>query len=178
MTSHYDRDTLIDYLHGALDADADARVFAHLETCAECRAARDEEAAIGELLRAAANAEERELPSMVKARVWDAVRRERPSFGQRLLTGWGPRLALPVAAALALVAYLGVPVMRAPQAPAGISAAFYLDEHNATVRNPLGQGVSPAVYGPEQSSANGAAAAAYIDTADAATLDSADGATP
>lgn len=178
MTSHYDRDTLIDYLHGALDANADARVFAHLDACADCRAVHDEEAAIGELLRSAAQADERELPSMVKARIWDAVRRERPSFGQRLLTGWGPRLALPVAAALALVAYLGVPAMRGPQTPSGVSAVFYLNEHNATVQNPLGQGVSPAVYGPEQSTANEAAAAAYIDTADAATLDSADGATP
>lgn len=178
MTSHYDRDTLIDYLHGALDADADARVFAHLNACAACRTVHDEEAAIGELLRSAARAEERELPSMVKARVWDAVRRERPAFGQRLLSGWGPRLALPVAAALALFAYLGVPVLRAPQAPAGISAMYYLDEHNAEVRSPLGQGVSPAVYGPDQTTTTGAAAAAYIDTADAATLDSADGATP
>ena len=28
---HYDRDTLIDYLHGALEPDADAAVFAHVE---------------------------------------------------------------------------------------------------------------------------------------------------
>lgn len=178
MTSHYDRETLIDYLHGALESNDDAALFAHLQGCAACRAIHDEEAALGDLLRAAAHADEREMPSMIKARVWDAVRRERPSFAQRFLAGWGPRVAVPVAAALALFAYLGVPVVRGPQTPAGVSAAFYLDEHNATVQNPLGPGLSPAVYGPEQNTTNGAAAAAYIDTADAATLDSADGATP
>jgi anti-sigma factor RsiW len=176
MTSHYDRETLIDYLHGALAPELDADVFAHLEFCSACRALHDDEAAFGEALRAAARADERELPAMVKARVWDAVRRERPSLVQRLVRGWGPIVAVPVAAALALGLYLGVPALHASAPQPGISALDFLDQHNAEVQqNPLGPGMAPAVYGPDTQPQTGAAAASYIDTADAATLDDADG---
>ena len=41
MMTHYDRDTLIDYLHGGLRPDADAAVFAHLEACEDCRGLLD-----------------------------------------------------------------------------------------------------------------------------------------
>jgi predicted anti-sigma-YlaC factor YlaD len=178
MTTHYDRENLIDYLHGALDPEADAALFEHLEVCAACRALHDEEAGLGEALRAAARAEELEFPSLIKARVWDAVRRERPAWHARLLTGWGPRLALPLAAAVALVAYLGTPIVRhgAVGTP-GVAAAFYLDEHNAEVQNnPLGPGIAPAIYVPDSQDPTAASAAAvYIDTADAATLDDAVG---
>ena len=173
-TPHYDREILIDYLHGALAPEADAAVFAHLESCAACDAAHTEEAAFGEALRSAARAEEREFPSLVKARVWDALRHEQPSWLERL-RAWGPKLAVPVAAAIALGAYLGAPVWRQSMQPAGVTAAFYLDEHNADVQqNPFGPGISPAVY--TDSADRGSTAAAFIDTADAATLDGADGA--
>jgi anti-sigma factor RsiW len=173
-TPHYDRDTLIDYLHGALEPDADAVVFAHLEACTTCEAVHSEEAALGEALRAAARADEREFPSLVKARVWDALRHQQPSWLDRL-RAWGPRLAVPVAAVIALGAYLGTPVWRQSMQPIGVAAAFYLDEHNAEAQqNPFGPGVAPAVYTDSQD--RGSSAAAYIDTADAATLDDADGA--
>ena len=174
MTTHYDRENLIDYLHGALEPEADAALFEHLESCTACRALHDEEAGLGEALRAAARAEELEFPSLIKARVWDAVRHEQPSWRTRLLAGWGPRLALPLAAAVALFAYLGGPVLRhgAVGTP-GVTAAYFLDQHNAQVQdNPLGPGITPAVYTPDST----APAASYIDTADAATLDDADGA--
>ena len=179
MTTHYDRETLIDYLHGALTPQADAGVFAHLTSCSACNALYDEEAALGELLRGAARAEELELPSLVKARVWDAVRNETPSWMQRLRASWGPRIAVPVAAALAIAAVV-VPFGRHQQpVAAGINASFYLDEHNAQAQqNPFGPGASPAVYTSETQDRAGAAssAASYIDTADAATLDDASGA--
>jgi hypothetical protein len=177
MTTHYDRETLIDYLHGALTPDADAAAFAHLGGCAACNAVYDEEAALGEALRAAARSEELEFPSLVKARVWDALRHEKPSWTERLRTVWGPRIAVPVAAAVALGAYFGTPYWTRQPAP-GIEATFYLDEHNAqTQQNPFGPGASPAVYSadsPDHGSAS--SAASYIDTADAATLDDAAGA--
>ena len=81
MTTHYDRETLIDYLHGALTPEADAALFAHLETCASCNATYDEEAALGEALRRAARTEELEFPSMIKAKVWDAVRHQEHHLG-------------------------------------------------------------------------------------------------
>jgi len=174
MTTHYDRDTLIDYLHGELDPGSDAAVLAHLESCAACSAASDEEAALGEALRAAARTGELEFPSMVKARVWDAVRREQPSWLERLRP-WGPRLALPVAAAVALAAYLGGPVWHNAGQPAGIEAAYFLDEHNAELQqNPFGPGATPTVY-THDAQGRSSSAASYIDTADAATLDDASG---
>jgi anti-sigma factor RsiW len=179
MTTHYERETLIDYLHGALTPHADAAVFAHLASCSACNALYDEEASLGELLRNAARAEELELPSLVKARVWDAVRHETPSWAQRLRTSWGPRIAVPVAAALAIAAYLGPTIRHSPPAIAGVSASYFLDEHNAQAQqNPFGPGASPAVYTAEtQDRGNPASSAAsYIDTADAATLDDASGA--
>ena len=71
---HYNADTLDDYLHGALGPERDAAIHAHLEACADCRALYDEAASVRDWLRAAARAEEREFPSMIKARVWEAVR--------------------------------------------------------------------------------------------------------
>lgn len=173
MTTHYERDILIDYLHGALDARSDASVFAHLETCEPCRVAYDDEAAFGEMLRTAARGDELEFPSMIKARVWDAVRRERPSFAKRLFSGWGPRIAVPVAAALALAVTLGAPILHGPSTSnAGVNAAFYLNEHSAeSQQTPLAAGANPAVYGTDAQGQPGASTASYIDTADAATVD-------
>jgi anti-sigma factor RsiW len=179
MTTHYERETLIDYLHGALTPQADADVFAHLASCSTCNVLYDEEASLGELLRNAARAEELELPSLVKARVWDAVRHETPSWAQRLRTSWGPRIAVPVAAALAIAAYLGPAIRPSPPAAAGVNASYFLDEHNAQAQqNPFGPGASPAVYTSETPDRGSTAPSApsYIDTADAATLDDASGA--
>jgi anti-sigma factor RsiW len=174
MTTHYDRETLIDYLHGALEPQADAALFEHIETCSTCRLLRDEEAALGEALRAAARAEEREFPSLVKARVWDAVRHQPAPWHERLFAGWGVRLAVPLAAAIALAAYFGGPIVRHAAPVPGVAAAYYLDEHNAEVQNnPLGPGVTPANYSSDAPDAGNAAV--YFDSADAATLD-ADGA--
>ena len=88
MTTHYDRDTLIDYLHGEMTAADDAAIHAHVAACGDCRTLRDEESALGDLLRAAAAADERELPSMVKAKIWDAVRREHGAQLEQLRCRW------------------------------------------------------------------------------------------
>jgi len=176
MNRHYDRETLIDYLHGALGDAADAAVLAHLEACAACRTLHDEEAAFGDALRSAGLAEELEFPSLIKARVWEAVRTSKPSFIERM-RAWGPRLAAPVAAAIVLAAYLGTPFTHST-APAGVQASFFLDEHNAEAQqnNPFGPGSAPAVYATDTQDRGNSTAASYIDTADAATLDDADGA--
>jgi hypothetical protein len=176
MTTHYDRETLIDYLHRALAPDTDAAVFAHLKTCAACRAAHDDEAAFGETLRAWGRADEPEMPAIVKARVWEAVRKERPSPFAGLVRAWIPALAVPAAAFVALAIYFATPIVRGTPPPPGISAVYYLDEHNAGVQqNPLGPAVNPAVYATENQTPTGTASA-YFDTADAATLDDADAA--
>lgn len=159
MTTHYDRDTIIDYVHGELTAGEDAVVHGHLAACTDCRALRDEETAFAEALRAAALGDERELPSMVKAKIWDAVRRETPSFADRLRALWRPAVALPAAAAIALVAYLGLPGFHGSsgsQQP-GMAAAYLLDEHAAEAQeNPFGPGLMPAVYAADTTAADAA----------------------
>ena len=135
---HYDLDTLDDYLHGELDGARDVAVHAHLETCATCRAACDQSAAMRDWIRRAAAAEERDLPAIVKAKVWDAVRDTPPSPFAWLRTGWRPWLAVPVAACLAAAAYLGIPGVHPAVPNVGVAASDLLLEHAAqTADNPL-----------------------------------------
>jgi predicted anti-sigma-YlaC factor YlaD len=135
---HYDLDTLDDYLHGELDAVHDARIHAHLETCTDCRASFDQAASVRDWIRAAAAAEELEFPSMIKARVWEEIRSAPRASGGLgwLQTGWRPWLAVPVAAALAIVGFVEYPAVHGT--PAGIAASDLLLEHAAQMAgNPL-----------------------------------------
>jgi predicted anti-sigma-YlaC factor YlaD len=140
---HYNADTLDDYLHGALGPERDATIHAHLEACAPCRALYDEAATVRDWLRAAAKAEEREFPSMIKARVWEAVRNSPAplSFADRLRALWRPMIAVPIAAAIAVFAYTGVPGVpgfRGNGQTAGMAATYLLEEHAALASdNPL-----------------------------------------
>ncbi|HEX3467862.1 MAG TPA: anti-sigma factor [Candidatus Elarobacter sp.] len=172
MSTHYDLETFIDYLHGALSPATDAAVFEHLQTCAPCSALYDEEAGLGEALRSAARAEELEFPSMIKARVWDAVRQDKPSWLQLLTAGWAPRVAVPVAALVLLVGYLGLPpIIHGGQAAPTVDASYFLDIHNAEAQqNPFGPGLTPAVYTTDSQDRGTSSADSYIDAADAATL--------
>lgn len=137
MTMHYELETIDDYLHGELDEARDAAVHAHLETCATCRARYDETASVRDWLRAAADAEAREFPSLIKAHVWETVRAAKPGPFASLRSGWRPWLAVPVAAALAFAAYLEVPAFHAAP-PAGVAASDLLLEHAAQMAdNPL-----------------------------------------
>ncbi len=136
---HYNADTLDDYLHGALGPERDAAIHAHLEACAACRALYDEAAQVRDWLRAAARAEEREFPPMIKARVWEAVRNAPApvSFAERLRALWRPMIAVPVAAAIAVFAYVGAPSVHGGP-PAGVAATYLLEEHAALASdNPL-----------------------------------------
>jgi len=135
---HYNADTLDDYLHGALGPERDAVIHAHLEACSACRALYDEAATVRDWLRAAAQAEEREFPSMIRARVWERVRviQATPSFADRLRALWRPMVAVPVAAVLAVFVYVGVPHAGPP--PTGVAATYLLEEHAAVASdNPL-----------------------------------------
>lgn len=135
---HYNADTLDDYLHGAFGPERDAVIHAHLETCAPCRALYDEAASVRDWIRAAAAAEERAFPSMIKARVWERVRAmpATPSFADRLRALWRPMIAVPVAAVLAVFVYAGVPHAGTP--PTGVKATYLLEEHAALASdNPL-----------------------------------------
>jgi predicted anti-sigma-YlaC factor YlaD len=137
---HYNADILDDYLHGALGPDRDATIHAHLEGCAPCRAVYDECASVRDWLRNAARAEELEFPSMIRARVWEGVRYapQPMSFADRLRAFWRPMIAVPVAAAVAVFVYLGVPGVHSNPQPAGVAATYLLEEHAALAsENPL-----------------------------------------
>jgi predicted anti-sigma-YlaC factor YlaD len=134
---HYDVDTLDDYLHGALGDERDAVIHAHLEACPECRAIYDESVNVRDWIRTAARAEELEFPSIVKARVFEAIRAQQPSFAGRLRALWRPAIALPIAAALAVFAYVGLPIVHG-NSPSGVAATYLLEEHAAVASdNPL-----------------------------------------
>lgn len=172
--NHITDEELIDYLHHGLDDDrADARVHEHLALCRLCSERHDAEAALGEMLRASALAEEREFPSIIKARVWAAVRAQEPTLLERIRAVVSPGLVVPLAAALALLMYFGVPVIRGNQATGtpSVAAAYYFEEHAAAgLENPLADHVATNTTLALGSSA-GATGAPLIDAAQAATLD-------
>ena len=128
--THTTNARLIDYIHGALSPQEDAAIYAHMEACARCRQEYDAEVSLGEMLRAHAAAQERELPAMLKAKIWEEIRRTRPSAWDRLAWLLRPAVAVPAAAALAAAAYFGT-VYVGPHAAPAIAASYYLQDHAA-----------------------------------------------
>jgi predicted anti-sigma-YlaC factor YlaD len=138
MTHHYTNDDYIDYLHGELAPAEDARLHEHLLVCETCRAAYESEARLGDWLRRAARDDERELPAMVKARVWEAVRVQQPSFGERLRAAFRPAFTLPLGVAMAALVFVVYPSLHTSTAAPSVAASYYLDEHAAEGQeNPL-----------------------------------------
>ena len=171
--NHFTDDDLIDYLHSEVTDAVDVRIHAHLAECRDCSARYDAEAALGDMLRASALAEERELPALIKAQVWAAIRAAEPTFLERVRAFVSPALAVPLAAALALLMYFGIPVIRGDRATSSptVAAAYYFEEHAAVgLENPLADHVNTnATLALGRTSAG--ASAPLIDAADAATLD-------
>lgn len=171
--NHITDDDLIDYLHDEVDDAVGTRLHAHMAVCRACAERYDAEASLTELLRDAVKASEREMPSLVKAQVWAAIRDAQPSLLDRIRAIVTPAVAVPLAAALALLMYLGVPVIRGDRATGSptVAAAYYFEEHAALgLENPLADHVNTnaaLAYG--NSAATGSAP--LIDAAAAATLD-------
>jgi predicted anti-sigma-YlaC factor YlaD len=130
MTEHLANQTLIDYMHAGLAPEQDAHVYAHIESCAACRSDYDAELALTDMLRTYATRETRELPSSVKAEIWERIRAARPSPLRNLADWLRPAVTLPVAAALALGIYFGTSYL-GPHGAASIDAAYYLQDHAA-----------------------------------------------
>ena len=130
MNEHLTTETLIDFLHGELPAQDDARVHAHLATCSACRSTHEMEAMLGETLRAAAAAEHRDMPSLVSAAVWQRVREARPGPFAQLAALLRPVVAVPLAAAILLGAFIASPLGHGSGAPK-IDATYYLRAHDA-----------------------------------------------
>jgi anti-sigma factor RsiW len=141
INDHPSSETLIDYVHRELPAHEDAAVHAHLASCAACSQAHDDEVRLGELLREHARSEERELPPGFSTRILAAAIAARPQA-----PWWAvlrPAFALPAAAVLAIVLYLGFAVFHGPGKVTTVDAAYYIDSHAALATDmPFAEGAS------------------------------------
>ena len=130
MTDHFTTDLLVDFLHGELSPADDALAHAHLAACATCRGEYDREASLTVALRAAAAAEEREMPSTINAAVWQLIREARPGPFARMAAWLRPVVAVPIAALLIVGGWFASPYSHAAAHPT-IDAAYYLRTHAA-----------------------------------------------
>lgn len=147
MNDHISHDTLIDYLHDELDPASDSLVHQHVAACPACATELDRERALGDALRAAAARDERELPPMLKAKIWEAVRAETPRPLDRLRSFLRPIVAFPLAAAAALAFYFASPFspLALGHAAPAIAATYYIEQHEAQqLQNPLAERSLPA----------------------------------
>jgi len=92
-------------------------------------------------LRTAAAGESFELPSLIKAQVWETIRAAKLSPIGQLRAFLRPAIAIPAVTVVAIAAFFGLPAVRvsAPPNPT-IDAAYYLDAHRALqLQNPLSE---------------------------------------
>jgi predicted anti-sigma-YlaC factor YlaD len=133
---HLSADLLVDYLHGELAPEDDALAHAHLSACAACRHERDLEASLSEVLRKTAQAEEQEMPSLIKAAIWEQIREAKPGPMARLAAWLRPAVAVPalVVPALAVLLVGGwyvSPLHHDTGTAPTIDAMYYLQAHEA-----------------------------------------------
>lgn len=137
MTSeHPSVETIIDYIHHELSPTDDAAIFEHFAQCPPCRAEYEAELRLGDALTSAAAAETLELPSMVKARIWEQARSERPGRWAALVQ---PLIALPAGAAIAAAIVFALQSTPSNTRTPMVGAQYYFDVHSAATRqeNPL-----------------------------------------
>jgi anti-sigma factor (TIGR02949 family) len=134
---HLNPDVLIDYLHHELPPGQDAKVLAHLEACARCARELDVEASITDRLRAAARADELELPLGMRSAIIARISAVRPNPWDRLSAVFRPVVLLPVAAVLTAVAIFVGPVLQ-PQQNTALPVSYYLQQYAVhSQQNPL-----------------------------------------
>lgn len=142
MTNHLSTDFLVDYAKGELSPDQDALAHAHIATCTTCRDEYDAEVSLGEILRSAARAEERELPAFLKAAVWGEIRAAQPGPFARLSALFRPAFAIPAGALVVALAFFASPLAHPGTHPT-ISASYYLQSHAIqSAQSPLSEHAS------------------------------------
>jgi anti-sigma factor RsiW len=92
MMPHSSPETLIDYLNGELDPEADAAVYTHVAECSRCREEYEIERSIREALFETGQRSERELPESLVAAIWATTHPAKPSPLTLLLR---PKLLVP-----------------------------------------------------------------------------------
>ena len=145
MMQHLTDDQLVDFVRGELSPQDDARVHGHLAACAACRHETDAERALIETLRAAAVADEREMPSAIKAAVWQEIRAAKPGPFAALAGFLRPVIAVPIAARL-LLGVVVSPLVHHGSRPT-VAASYYLQAHAAqSAQGPLSERVTTPTY--------------------------------
>ncbi len=129
--THPSTERIIDYLHGELPSAEDAAIHAHLAECTSCEERRAEELALTEVLRAHAQANERELPASVVAKIHEAVERRPPPVRNPFRIAFRPVFFLPAAAAIAVAFYFGFGVRHTAPTVTAINPAYYVGAHAA-----------------------------------------------
>jgi len=129
--THPSLEELVEYIHGELAPERDAAVHAHLADCSACTQQRDAEASLTDLLRAHANAEERDLPPSVIAGIRHAIAHPPRAAWSPFQMVLRPAVALAAAAAVAAILYFGNPAWHSAAPLTKIDAAYYLDNHTA-----------------------------------------------
>jgi len=136
MIQHLSTDRLVDFVHGELSPEDDARAHLHLASCPTCRVEADAEIALRDFIRTSAAAEEVEMPSAIKAAVWQQIRAAKPSPFAALLR---PAIAVPIAALLVAGGYFVSPLARHDAAPT-VAASYYLQVHaQQSAQTPLSE---------------------------------------
>lgn len=137
---HLSSETLIDYLHHELAPGEDARVLAHLESCATCTRELNIEASITDRLRAVAQAEELDLPLGLRSAILSRIASDEVGPAAALRRWLRPVLLVPLGAAVAAAVFFLSPVL-APQTTqtAALPVSYYLEQHAVQAQgNPLG----------------------------------------
>lgn len=131
--AHLPIERLIDYLHRELAPDEDARVLAHLDSCAACRSAYDEEAELSDRLHSYAQGTQCDLPPGLATRIRARAHASTSSVGSIWIRRWmRPLVGVPIGAALALAIYFTNGALHHGAASAKtISAIYYLEDHAA-----------------------------------------------
>ena len=114
-----DRELLVAYVDGELDASARAELESHLESCAACRELVGAQRRLGEMFAALP---EVTPPGDFEARFWARIAREGDhapaGFGARLRELFSLRRALALGAATAVALALLIALPRVPSTPA------------------------------------------------------------
>jgi anti-sigma factor RsiW len=127
MIEHFTNDLIVDFVHGELEPAADARAHAHLLSCTTCTAEVDAERTLREFLRDAAVASEREMPSAIKAAIWEQIRTAKPGPLAALAALLRPVVAIPIAAVLLAGGYFATAATH--HGSPTIAASYYLQAH-------------------------------------------------
>lgn len=142
--THPSIEQIVDYLHSELPPEDDAVVHAHLATCRACDERRAEELRITEVLRAHADAMQRELPASVVAGIRSAVERSGLSLWDRLSAALRPIVLVPATAAIAVALYVGYDALHRSAAPTAIDAGYYVNNHAVMAATaPFGDAAPP-----------------------------------